>query len=114
SNQADQEVVLVLVEAADDGREPGTVGLQLRAHPFVEGADGGDAGIELVYLFFGVENLLAERDQAQLRLVQRLLQHQRVGFRGGQGANQLTLSLAVTQRRACRRRTGRGRRRWGW
>jgi len=112
-NQRDKEVALVFVEAADNGRELGAVALQPGAHLLVERNDGGNAGIELGYLFFSVENLLAKGDQAQLRLVQRLLQHQRVGLRGRQVADQLTLGLAVLQRRDGRRRTGRWRRRWG-
>src|SRR5260370_12784118 len=73
-DEADKEVVLAFVEAANNRRELRAVHLELSADLFVQRADGSDAAIELGDLLLAVEDLLAERDQAQFRLVQGLLE----------------------------------------
>src|SRR5258708_1004665 len=107
-DEADKAVVLAFVEAANNRRELRAVHLELSADLFVQRADGSDAAIELGDLLLAVEDLLAERDQAQFRLVQGLLEHQRVCLGGGQVGDQLALRLAVFERRVGPAGTGRG------
>jgi len=94
---ADKEVVLVLVHLANDRRELRSVALKTGGRLLMLPADVVDPGVQLGELPLAFQNLLAEPDQSGLRVGERLLQHQRVGLGGGQIADQLGLRLLVLQ-----------------
>src|SRR5205807_7143489 len=73
ANQADEEVVLVFVKAPNHGPQLGSVGLQPLGNQRMLGGHARDPRVQIRNLLLAVDDLLAEADQAQLRLIERSL-----------------------------------------
>ena len=111
ANQADEEVVLVFVKAPNHGPQLGSVGLQPLGNQRMLGGHARDPRVQIRNLLLAVDDLLAEADQAQLRLIERSLQQQGMRLRRGQITDQEALRLFVLElilRLGRRRCAGRG------
>ena len=92
-------VLLTLVDPADDAVERQLVSLETEGGILALGLDVAQPLVQPQELAAAVEQLLAQRDQIQLSLVDRTLEHQGMGLGGGERRDQLALGLGVPQGR---------------